>query len=112
MAVSLKLENVETRAGFVEFVSSQIGWIGNEFIDFSADNFEFASMDVAKVKMVSEKLGMFDEVIVFLAKKVFPVDTGDGGGDNIDPGHKKFEMVTRRVMVYRVFYTFFSSTIR
>jgi hypothetical protein len=96
---SLKLENVETRAGFVEFVS-QIGWIGNEFIDFSeslkADNFEFASMDVAKVKMVSEKLGMFDEVIVFLAKKVFnrhPVDTNSG--DNIDPAHKKFEMVMR-----------------
>jgi hypothetical protein len=94
------LEDVETKDEFAKYMS-QIGWVGNGFVDFSKalkhGRFKFATLDLDKVKTVSEKVGLLDEVIVFLAKKVFNdifecFRTGHFT-DNIDPIHKMSEMV-------------------
>jgi hypothetical protein len=103
------LEDVETKDDFAKYMS-QIGWVGNGFVDFSKSvkedgGFNFAAFDREKVKTVSEKVGLVDEVIVFLAKKVFShIFLPDTGCDNIDPVHMKSEMV--RISFYLIFFTF------
>jgi hypothetical protein len=93
---------VENKDDFLKFMSG-IGWVGDRFVDTLSccescrEVFGFITMDIMKLKRVSEKVGLYDEVIVFLAKKVFNYIThtltAETGCDNIDPVDKKSEMV-------------------
>jgi hypothetical protein len=98
--------DVETKDDFVKYMS-QIGWVANGFVDFSipeAGEFGFVAMDAMKVKTVSEKVGLFDEVIVYLARKVFS-HTIHSVTDEIGCDNKKFEIMVR---IYHVlFFTCF-----
>jgi hypothetical protein len=93
---------VETKEGFLKFIS-QIGWVGNEFVDFRIccdgcqERFGFITMDIVHLTILSQKVGLHDEVIVLLAKKVFNYIarslSDETGCDNIDPVDMKSEMV-------------------
>jgi hypothetical protein len=87
---------------FLKFMSG-IGWVGDRFVDALSccepcrEEIGFMTMDIMKLKRMSEKVGLYDEVIVFLAKKVFNFITrtliAETGCDNIDSVDKKSEMV-------------------
>jgi hypothetical protein len=73
----VKLENVDSIEGFVQYMSS-VSWGGNSFIAYTRTitkntekKTQYAQMNVEKVMEKAIQVGMRYEVIVYLAHKVF-----------------------------------------